>query len=192
MEASSPCFRLDGGAHLIQILLCDDGIIQFRTINVLIFFASVALIPLGVNYGIYLLIVSYPITDALFNSNPLFLTAIILFWVVFPFISVMIPILLGLRKISSMKSNEELAKFLAGRAGNVVIRWDDIETASLENNRVLLNLKNDRFRRGFLKQVYYSNKSSELPKSHSGSTLPLDLLQELLRRKLGDGFEISK
>jgi hypothetical protein len=182
---SHPSFRFD--ALMLQLLLTEERIVTFRTINAAVFFPSVVLICFASIYGTYLLIGSSQATIALFNSSMSFREATILFAVVLPFFAAWIPIRFA-RRIISKKSAEQLASFLAKRRGNVTINWDDVETATLKGSKVVLDLKKGGFRAGWLRQVYYS-KEEEAP-SPPSSVLQLELLQELLSRKLGEGFEV--
>jgi hypothetical protein len=200
METNYVSFRFEG--LLVQLLLNEDQILTFRTMNAIVFFASVLLICSGSIYGTYLLIGASQTTIALFNSSIGFRLVTIVFALVVPCIAIWLIIRFARRTIANMRSTEELENFLANRRGNITIDWDDVDTGMLEGSKVVLNLKKGGFRSGQLKQVYYPQQfTSPLSQvsltevsfpSNSSPPSSLQLLEQLLSRKLGPRLEIRK
>jgi hypothetical protein len=187
MDANYPRFRFD--ARLVQILLSEEKILTFRAVNVVAYFAGIVAIFIGFIYGTYYWIGSSGSTIALFNSNMNFRVETLLVALVLPFLASWIFIRLATSRTNlKLKTSEGLNKFLAKRRGNVSINWNDVETASLDGSKLVLNLKNGGFRAGWLKQVYFSSEEEHPSPSES----QLVLLQKFLSRKLGDGFQINK
>jgi hypothetical protein len=157
---SSLCFRLDVAPYFLQLLLSDDGIVTFGTLDVRTFLASVLLIPFAAFYGIFALIGLQGGLLDYFNSNLGFRYLIILSAILVPFVGYL-PVLVGRKRIGKMKTSGEILSFVKKkrRRGTKAKGWDEVEAAVLTGNTLILYLTNDKdgagYRRAKLRQVYY-------------------------------------
>ncbi|HKW05099.1 MAG TPA: hypothetical protein VJN71_07370 [Nitrososphaerales archaeon] len=185
MQTNYPLFRLD--ARLLQLLIGEDQIIMFRTVNALILFGGIVVFCFGSIYGTYLLIGASQSTISLFNSSLVFRAATLLFAIGFPWFATWLLIYTAKQKLSKIKSAEEISNFLKKRRGNVRISWDEIATASRNGSRIVFNLKKGGFRAGWIRQIYlFEGQTFEVESPAS------ELLTKLLEEKLGPGFEEKK
>ena len=187
MQTNYPLFRLD--ARLLQLLIGEDQIIMFRTVNALILIGGIVVFCFGSIYGTYLLIGASRSTILLFNSSPLFRATTLLFAIGFPWLATWLLIYAARQKLSNFKSAEEISNFLKNRRGNVRISWDDIATASRDGSRIVFNLKKGGFRAGWIRQIYFCEGQTIEVESPASQ---LELLTKLLEEKLGPGFEVKR
>jgi len=166
-----------------------------------VYYASIFLIPAAIILGIFGLILETPLI-VYFVSSVLFRAIVVILSSVLTFASVLVPLFLGRRKISKMRTTEQIRPFVQNRRGNVTNSWDEVESAVLHASSLTLYFANNHGLNAELRQIYYPQDQAAAPTLDPRSFSPIDSenghsddndalstteqLQRFLSRKLGN------